>query len=126
LSDPAPPLGKAPDLTETWFAGVHSDVVGGFDEGPELGRVSLRWMVEGAIAAGLLVQTKRYHRRYPPCASDANGPVHAMGPLWALAGYRRRPVPPPARVHASVRQRIIEDPAYAARIPTDVVSDDGA
>jgi uncharacterized protein (DUF2235 family) len=43
---PVPPPGKAPQLTEIWFAGVHSDVGGGFGDQSELGKVTMRWMLE--------------------------------------------------------------------------------
>jgi len=120
---PVPPAGP-PHVTETWFAGVHSDVGGGFDDHPELGRVTLRWMVDGARAEGLLVRPQRYSRRYPPAESDAAGAIHRMGWKWALALRRRRPVPAGARVHASVRTRLAKDPGYAARLPADVSWDD--
>lgn len=120
---PAPAAGP-PRVTETWFAGVHSDVGGGFDDRPELGRVALRWMVDGAVAEGLLVRPQRYARRYPPSAADAWGDIHRMGWPWAFALRRRRPVPAGARVHASVRTRIAKYPDYAAQLPPGVSWDD--
>lgn len=118
--------GQPPRVTEAWFAGVHSDVGGGFADDPELGRVSLRWMVEGAATAGLLVREQRLRHRCTLTESDAYGTAHRMGGLWPLLGSRRRPVPPGARVHASVRSRIAKDPDYAGRVPADVVWDEEA
>jgi hypothetical protein len=43
-----------------------------------------------------------------------------MGRIWALAGYRRRTVPAGARVHASVRDRVAQEPAYGKRLPAAV------
>jgi uncharacterized protein (DUF2235 family) len=123
---PVPPPGKAPQVTETWFAGVHSDVGGGFDEHPELGTVTMRWMLEGAIAEGLLVREQRVKRRYTLAESDASGVIHKMGWVWAFALYRHRPVPPGARVHASVRTRITKSPEYARKVPDRVVWDEEA
>lgn len=123
---PVPPDGKAPTVSETWFAGVHSDVGGGFDATPELGRITMRWMMDGAQAQGLLLRPQRYRRRYPQTEQDAFGPVHPMSRLWALALYRQRPIPPGAEVHASVRTRITRDPAYGRRVGSDVIWDDQA
>jgi hypothetical protein len=53
---------------------------------------------------------------------DALGTVHRMGRIWALATYRRRPIPVGARIHHSVHDRIAADPGY--RLPAEV--DDGA
>jgi uncharacterized protein (DUF2235 family) len=121
---PVPPAGQAPQVNETWFAGVHSDVGGGFDDDPELGRVTMRWMVTGAVAEGMLIRRQRYGRRFPLSDSDALGRIHKMGWKWAFALYRRRLVPAGARVHASVRARIAKDPKYAGRIPADVTWDE--
>lgn len=46
---------------EVWFAGVHSDVGGGYAESKSgLAKISLEWMVHEAISMGLIVNTKRY------------------------------------------------------------------
>ena len=50
------------DIQQVWFAGVHSDVGGSYEEPPtglRLPRISLRWMLEEAVAAGLLVDDAR-------------------------------------------------------------------
>lgn len=39
-------------LSQAWFAGVHSDVGGGYDD-PGLAQVALAWMLDGASAVGL-------------------------------------------------------------------------
>ena len=114
---PVPPAGRAPQVSETWFAGVHSDVGGGFDKDPELGRVTMRWMLTGARAEGILIREPRYKHRYPVTESDAFGHIHKMGWKWIFATYRRRPIPDGARIHASVRTRITQDPQYAKKIP---------
>jgi uncharacterized protein (DUF2235 family) len=121
---PVRPDGALPQVTETWFPGVHSDVGGGFQDHPELGRVTMRWMLDGACAEGILLRPQRYRQRYPLTESDALGPIHKMGWEWMFAGYRRRPVPPGARVHASARTRMATFPEYASRIPPGVIWDD--
>ncbi len=49
------------DCKEVWFAGVHSDIGGGYPE-PESGlaKIALEWMCHEAVLSGLLVDAKRY------------------------------------------------------------------
>ena len=109
LVDPAT---KA-NLTEAWFAGVHSDVGGTFDDDPSLATISLKWMADGALAEGLHLDPKAYARA---CAVDESlaqdGKVHRMGWYWAFLTYRKRPVPTGANLHASVKVRRDSDSAY--------------
>ena len=51
-----------PDTDEVWFAGVHSDVGGTFDEDPGLPTVALKWILDGAIPAGLILKRGAYKR----------------------------------------------------------------
>ena len=114
----------APALTEVWFAGVHSDVGGTFEDDPRLAAITLRWMVEGARAAGLHLTDEAEDVSSAVTRDNATGTVHEMGRIWALLGYRHRPVPTGARIHQSVRTRTGTDAGYAARLPADVVWDD--
>jgi uncharacterized protein (DUF2235 family) len=43
------------DHRQVWFAGVHSDVGGGYDGDNKLARIPLRWMLGEAHKAGMLV-----------------------------------------------------------------------
>ena len=115
-----------PDSVEqVWFAGVHSDVGGTFEDDPRLPTVTLKWILDGALAAGLRLKSGAYARQVTLGPEHALGTVHRMGWVWALLTYRRRRVPPDAHVHASVRARLGGDPGYAGRIPpTAVWSDD--
>ena len=126
---PIDPSGKR-SVTETWFAGVHTDVGGGFGDTPQLGKITMRWMVDGAVAAGLRVRKRRVDARYSLTAADALSDVHKMGALWALALYKHRSIPPGAHVHASVRDRIAQKSAYSRafdkRKQGDVVWDDAS
>ena len=103
---PVPQDADAPQVTEAWFAGVHSDVGGGFADDPELGDISMRWMLDGATAVGLRVRPQRFRNRYTLNEKDASVPIHRNGRLWALAGNRRRRIPEGARIHGSVQTRI--------------------
>ena len=52
---------RSQDCKEVWFAGVHSDIGGGYPE-PESGlaKITLEWMCHEAVLGGLLVDPKRY------------------------------------------------------------------
>jgi uncharacterized protein (DUF2235 family) len=118
----APKAKPKADVEEVWFAGVHSDVGGTFEDDPKLCRITLKWMVEGAIAAGVLFKPSAYAEVSKVVETgNAVGTVHRMGAVWALLTYRRRTVPHGAKVHASVQQRIAQEPKYQNKIPDDVV-----
>jgi len=111
----------APAVDEVWFAGVHSDVGGTFEDDPRLPQIALKWVVDGALDAGLIVKPKAYRDACTLSLDNTAGKVHRMGAVWALLGYRRRHIPPDARVHDSVRAR---DTNYRHHIPTTVTWDD--
>jgi uncharacterized protein (DUF2235 family) len=106
----------APGLVEqVWFAGVHSDVGGTFDDDPRTATVALKWIVDGALDAGVLLKEGAYAREVTLVPEDALGRIHRMGRVWALLTYRRRRLPADAQVHASVRAR---EARYRDRIPS--------
>jgi hypothetical protein len=115
-------------LDEVWFAGVHSDVGGGFlrerirrgDPStwePELGYISLKWMADGALESGLLLAPRAYRKHCTVMPADVTGIVHRMGWIWALLTYRTRPIPVDASLHQSVADRMSAEPGY--RVPVD-------
>jgi uncharacterized protein (DUF2235 family) len=84
-----PPSDKNPgqDVQEVWFAGVHSDVGGGYEEDKsQLSRIALRWMVCEARLAGLHVDPRRQADilgSKPPFAPDPFGYMHdSLTPAW--------------------------------------------
>jgi len=84
-----PPSDKNPgqDVQEVWFAGVHSDVGGGYEEDKsQLSRIALRWMVCEAQLAGLHVDPRRQADilgSKPPFAPDPFGFMHdSLTPAW--------------------------------------------
>lgn len=95
-----------PTIYEVWFAGVHSDVGGTFEDDPRLAKITLKWMAQGAHANGVLMKQGPYHAL---CASvtveHAKGKQHRMGRAWRLLGYQARTIPEQALVHDSVRVR---------------------
>ncbi|MCP5144768.1 MAG: DUF2235 domain-containing protein [Gammaproteobacteria bacterium] len=84
------------DIEQRWFAGVHSDIGGGYpEEESQLSKYALRWMVDEAEKAGLLVDKSLYRHlvcgeahtsgehTYVPPAPD--GMMHrSLGGAWRL------------------------------------------
>jgi len=84
-----PPCPKNPhqDVEEVWFAGVHSDIGGGYEaDKSQLSRITLRWMVCEAQLAGLHVDPRRQAEIIggtPPYAPDPFGWIHnSLTPAW--------------------------------------------
>ena len=129
------------DLKQVWFAGVHSDIGGGYPEKEsELAKISLQWMLDEAKTKGLLVSPGREQKilgatdpsmTRPSCT----GMLHKSltGFWWVLEVFPRRfwdakAVPPRMRwkiplasprhmgvaseVHSSVCNRILQDSTY--------------
>ena len=112
------------EVSEVWFAGVHADVGGTFLDDWRLADVALKWMADGAIAAGLGVRSDSYRKTCTLTESHALGKIHRPGFLWYALVLRPRAVPAAARVHASVRDRIAADGRYGRRLPPDIVWED--
>lgn len=114
------------DLAEVWFAGVHSDVGGMFEQGARLSDIPLKWMTEQAVAAGLLVRPHAYREASEVSLEQATGDVHTMNRVWKVLGTHTRTIPVGAAVHASVTARVAADPDYAKRLPSRyVIVDEG-
>ena len=101
-----------PRIRQVWFAGMHSDVGGGYaDKG--MAHVSLHWMLAEARAAGLRLQTSV--REQQDALADENGPMNDS--RRGLAGYYRykpRELAPGSVIHDSVLHRIqVGQDAYA-------------
>jgi uncharacterized protein (DUF2235 family) len=75
---------KCERLSQVWFAGVHSDVGGGYPD-DSLSYVPLEWMMTGAKNAGVRF-SKEICLDYL-ALSDENGPIHDS--RRGLAGYYR-------------------------------------
>ena len=141
--DPAEVARRAPErahaggtIEEVWFAGVHSDVGGGYPYGENhLARIPLAWMLDEARALGLALDPERVAaatgtaRPYAPPAYAVHaslwGPWHlaevvpkkvwdddAEGDRLRVNLWRRRVVPEGARVHASVYAKMEDDAEY--------------
>lgn len=85
---PAGLAGPRPQVEETWFRGVHSDVGGGYAD-CGLSDIALQWMAQRLAAQGLLLRPAM-----PPARPDPWARVHnsARGPLWTnVATWPRWP-----------------------------------
>ena len=143
------------DLKQIWFAGVHSDIGGGYPEVESgLSKITLQWMLDEATAKGLLVSTEREQTVLgftdstmvrPSCV----GKLHQSltGFWWILEVLPRRfwdrTVDPPkmrwkiplaspryidgtAAIHESVCERLKLDPTYRPKnLPPGKCGDSG-
>lgn len=86
------------DLREVWFAGVHSDVGGQYEDDHRLSDIALDWMAREAETAGLRLDSKTYRKllgvdqgvALP--SQLATGRIHRHGWWWWILGlgWRRR------------------------------------
>lgn len=88
---------KPQDIKQVWFAGVHSDVGGGYPEtDSQLSKFPLLWMINEAKAAGLKINTAMVNylvlgkrrrdseRRYEPPKVDGKVHQSLTGLWWVL------------------------------------------
>jgi hypothetical protein len=95
---------------EVWFAGVHSDVGGGYQDSQGLSNITLEWMVDHAVDCGLpLIDT--------PIVPDPLALMHDEYDTlkWWCLGRSERIVKATDRLHGSVQQRL--QSAIASYIP---------
>lgn len=119
-------------VEQMWFAGVHSDIGGGYPPGEwGLSDITLAWMRDKAQAAGLAIDPET-DRAFPP-APNHHGILHQSkkGLYRITAGIDRvigkaalplaqpdettTQIDPTQSLHPTVRQRWDEDPAYRPR-----------
>ena len=88
---------------QRWFAGNHSDIGGSYSENESrLSDISLRWMLEAAVKAGL-----KYDASVLKLYPDPTGPQHdeTRSSLFRLAPRALRQIPNDAPLHPSVLER---------------------
>ncbi len=110
------------DIQQVWFPGVHSDIGGSYDDSG-LSDITLRWMIDGAIKYGLLIDAKEYNKLK---IGIAQGRLHnPLMPLWWILGFGCRSIPNGAWMHESVKQRrqltMNDEKPYRPLIPKDVI-----
>jgi uncharacterized protein (DUF2235 family) len=93
-ANPAKPGGPR-DLKQVWFPGVHCDVGGGYEEQESgMSKYALKWMIEEAKTAGLLIDTSKEsdvlgltpQSQYAPAKPDAKKHESLTG-LWNVAEF---------------------------------------
>jgi uncharacterized protein (DUF2235 family) len=90
------------DLKEVWFAGVHSDVGGGYEDDVRLSEIPAAWMLREAAARGLAIEPHFKDR----LADNARAVQHAQPTgIWKMRGKKNRRILPDDLVHESVRRR---------------------
>lgn len=102
-------------LKQVWFAGMHTDVGGGYKE-HELSDVPFVWMLREAIQEGLRI----YARHEVECFPSEQGEMHDSRSGWArLFREAERNCPPPEwlkngmpTVHESVIERAANNESY--------------
>lgn len=108
------PAGWTGALEQAWFAGVHSNVGGGYS--PDgLANEALHWIVEKAEALGLMVDSG-YLAHFRPCFNSVL--QDSMTPMYRLYGEYVRPIgqhlPAGEVVHRSpLDRRALPDCHYA-------------
>jgi uncharacterized protein (DUF2235 family) len=124
--------GTSPDpeaIKQLWFAGVHCDVGGGYQEPGEAGlsKVALAWMTREAEAEGLLIDAGMKQIVIPAVASadyaapDPTGVMHeSLVGWWWLAEIIPKPYRDPSR---NFRRRIMLHLGRHRFIPTDPTPD---
>lgn len=92
------------DVRQVWFAGVHSDVGGGYapTRGGLASDIPLDWMAREARAVGLELESHLVRRS----GLDPRAAIHESDNVfYKLRGTRDRRIPEDAIVHDSVRKR---------------------
>jgi uncharacterized protein (DUF2235 family) len=99
-----------PRAEEVWFAGVHSDVGGGYQNSQGLSNITLEWMVDHAVDCGLPLKDT-------PIDPDPLALMHdEYNTLkWEYLGKSERIVRATDPLHVSVQQRL--QSAIASYIP---------
>ncbi len=87
---------------QTWFAGVHSDVGGGYAE-CGLADIALHWMIDQAYAQGVKFKASAVKA----LKENSGDELHeSYAGLWMAFGTRRRNIAKTALIHHSVQQRM--------------------
>ena len=89
-------------IEQVWFAGVHADIGGWYDE-RGLSNLTLHWMLGKAEAQGLRIHRDQLAKHAPNPHDSAH---ESYSGFWRVRGRETRVVPPGAKIHASVFERM--------------------
>ena len=102
-------------VTQVWFAGVHSDVGGGYAD-CGLADVALEWMIYRGMKHGLEFDADYFDENVDP---DAKGTIHdSLVGVWTLLGKKKRRLAKTDLLHPSLKKRRV---AYREKLPADPV-----
>ncbi len=91
-----------PFIEQVWFAGVHSDVGGWYNE-RGLSNITMQWMLQKAKSAGLDIDDALV----ATMPGDHNDKIHeSYSGFWKFRGSRARKIPEGALIHKSVIDRV--------------------
>jgi len=101
-------------IEQVWFAGVHSDVGGWYDE-RDLSDIALQWMLEKAEAQGMRLKTGWKSTPEP----KPKGVMHeSRKGIWLLWPPVQRDIPDGALIHQTVIiRKEYEDAKYSPKLP---------
>jgi len=106
-------LAPGQNVVQVWFAGVHSDVGGSYQESG-LSDIALVWMLENAEKHGLRLN-ERWQSGFKP---DPLGAIHeSRKGAWKVWRPAERNIPEGARIHESVVIRAREVEEYEPVLP---------
>jgi uncharacterized protein (DUF2235 family) len=110
-------LAEGQTVEQVWFAGVHSDIGGSYQE-HDLSTITLIWMLENAEKHGLLL--KEGWRE--SLVSNPLGAMHeSRKGLWKIWPPVVRQIPENAKIHRSVITRMQALPEYTPPLPANYV-----
>lgn len=90
------------NVEQVWFAGMHSNVGGWYDE-TGLSDIALKWMAEKAKKHGMLLDESELEK----ITGDPMDVQHnSHTGFWKVIGRHIRELPAGAKVHSSVKQRL--------------------
>lgn len=95
-------------LEQVWFAGVHADVGGWYDE-RGLANISLHWMLKKAVSCGMLINTNAL-KQYKADPYDVQHEEYKG--FWKFRGSHKRKIGDNSFVHESVKKRLQKDMGY--------------
>jgi hypothetical protein len=106
------PLAPGQVLEQVWFAGVHSDVGGGYPE-TGLSNITLSWMLSKAVALGLEVDPAAA-QLYLPLPVDPKEAIDTIHESWNLGwGFpQHRTIQPNSTIANSVAIRLAHVSGY--------------
>lgn len=108
-------LAPGQNVLQVWFAGVHSDV-GGWYQDRDLSNIPLFWMLENAENHGLRLKAGWRNN----VVGNALGKMHeSYTGLWRLWPALTRKIPEGAKIYSGVLARAKALPNYKPRLPAN-------